>query len=165
MLRGGATVSYDAAGKMCCAESVPAVSPPRFVWRAGWTAYREDLELAGQVVDSRNSGLAISRGFRACRLLSDSVRPPPALTAANKDEKIMALQTILYDADGELNQIAACRLFPKLVRNCYPSPPARFPRWAFVNARSVAINRANMGATSFSGSAIGCLVSRASASA
>jgi hypothetical protein len=61
------------------------------------------------------------------------------------------------------NQNPALAGFLKLLRERYPSPSTWFLRRAFANARSIAMNRASIGATNFKGSAIGCPVSRASA--
>jgi len=52
-----------------------------------------------------------------------------------------------------------------VLREHYLSPPARTPRRAFRNARSVAMNRASIAAMSFEGAGMACPVSRARTSA
>jgi FtsP/CotA-like multicopper oxidase with cupredoxin domain len=63
----------------------------------------------------------------------DDAKIPPALREANKGEKIMVLQTILYDTDGELNQISALFPDPKVC------PPANPGTWT-CSKRQVTIN-------------------------
>ena len=58
-----------------------------------------------------STSIQVGSGMAGALIIEDdATRIPPALAAANAGEKIMMLQTILYDTNGELNQIAA--LFP-----------------------------------------------------
>jgi FtsP/CotA-like multicopper oxidase with cupredoxin domain len=58
-----------------------------------------------------STSIQVGSGMAGALILEDDpTKIPPALAAANRGEKIMVLQTILYDTNGELNQIAA--LFP-----------------------------------------------------
>lgn len=66
-----------------------------------------------------STSIQVGSGMAGALILADDdAKIPPALREANKGEKIMVLQTILYDTDGELNQISA--LFPDKA-NC-PNP-------------------------------------------
>src|SRR5947207_1886499 len=86
---------------------VPASHPPGSFWYHAHTHGSTSIQVG--------SGMA-----GALVLEDDPNKIPAALREANKGEKVMVLQTILYDTNGELNQIAA--LFPD------PSPcPAPNP--------------------------------------
>ena len=76
---------------------VPANHPPGSFWYHAHTHGSTSIQVGG--------GMA-----GALIIDDDPAKIPMALRDANKDEKVMVLQTVLYDTDGELNQIAA--LFP-----------------------------------------------------
>ena len=84
---------------------VPASHPPGSFWYHAHTHGSTSIQVG--------SGMA-----GALILEDDPNKIPVALREANKGEKVMVLQTILYDTNGELNQIAA--LFPD--RNPCPTP-------------------------------------------
>lgn len=68
-----------------------------------------------------STSIQVGSGMAGALILEDDPSKIPAsLAAANQGEKIMVLQTILYDTDGELNQIAA--LFPD-PKDCGPTNP------------------------------------------
>ena len=99
---------------------VPASHPPGSFWYHAHTH--------GSTAIQVGSGMA-----GALILEDDPSKIPAALREANKGEKVMVLQTILYNTDGELNQIAA--LFPD------PSPcPTPNPGTWTCSKRQVTIN-------------------------
>ena len=58
-----------------------------------------------------STSIQVGSGMAGALILDDDPsKIPPALREANKGEKVMLFQTILYDTNGELNQISA--LFP-----------------------------------------------------
>ncbi len=58
-----------------------------------------------------STSIQVGSGMAGALILEDDpAKIPASLAAANRGEKVMVLQTILYDTNGELNQIAA--LFP-----------------------------------------------------
>jgi FtsP/CotA-like multicopper oxidase with cupredoxin domain len=99
---------------------VPANHPPGSFWYHAHTHGSTSIQVG--------SGMA-----GALILEDDAAKIPPALREANKGEKVMVLQTILYNTDGELNQIAA--LFPD------PSPcPTPNPGTWQCSKRQITIN-------------------------
>jgi FtsP/CotA-like multicopper oxidase with cupredoxin domain len=81
-----------------------------------------------------STSIQVGSGMAGALILEDDpAMIPPSLAAANRGEKIMVLQTILYDANGELNQIAA--LFPDPA-SCGPPNPGT---WT-CSKRQVTIN-------------------------
>ena len=81
-----------------------------------------------------STSIQVGSGMAGALILEDdATKIPPALAAANQGEKIMVLQTILYDTNGELNQIAA--LFPD-PRQC----PAQNPGTWTCSKRKATIN-------------------------
>ena len=58
-----------------------------------------------------STSIQVGSGMAGALILDDDpAKIPPALAAANTNEKVMVLQTLLYNTKGELNQITA--LFP-----------------------------------------------------
>ena len=99
---------------------VPASHPPGSFWYHAHTHGSTSIQVG--------SGMA-----GALILEDDASKIPPALREANKGEKVMLFQTILYDTNGELNQISA--LFPD------PSPcPTPNPGTWTCSKRQITIN-------------------------
>lgn len=68
-----------------------------------------------------STSIQVGSGMAGALILEDDpTKIPASLAAANRGEKVMVLQTILYDTNGELNQIAA--LFPD-PKDCGPPNP------------------------------------------
>jgi FtsP/CotA-like multicopper oxidase with cupredoxin domain len=66
-----------------------------------------------------STSIQVGSGMAGALILEDDpARIPTALREANKGEKILLLQTILYDRNGELEQIAALLPSPKDPSNC-----------------------------------------------
>jgi FtsP/CotA-like multicopper oxidase with cupredoxin domain len=66
-----------------------------------------------------STSIQVGSGMAGALILEDDpTKIPAALRAANEHEKVMVLQTILYNTDGELNQIT--KLFPD--QNPCPTP-------------------------------------------
>jgi FtsP/CotA-like multicopper oxidase with cupredoxin domain len=62
-----------------------------------------------------STSIQVGSGMAGALIIDDDpAKIPPALRAANEREKVLVIQTILYNTDGELNDIS--RLFPS------PSP-------------------------------------------
>jgi FtsP/CotA-like multicopper oxidase with cupredoxin domain len=99
---------------------VPASHPPGTFWYHAHTHGSTSIQVG--------SGMA-----GALIIEDDNAKIPPALREANKGEKIMVLQTILYNTDGELNQITA--LFP----DQDPCPASNNATWG-CSKRQVTIN-------------------------
>jgi FtsP/CotA-like multicopper oxidase with cupredoxin domain len=84
-----------------------------------------------------STSIQVGSGMAGALILEDDpTKIPAALREANKNEKVMVLQTILYDTDGELNQIAA--LFPD--PSPCPGPPDPNPGTWQCSKRQVTIN-------------------------
>ena len=99
---------------------VPASHPPGSFWYHAHTHGSTSIQVG--------SGMA-----GALVLEDDPAKIPPALREANKGEKVMLFQTILYNTNGELNQISA--LFPD------PSPcPTPNPGTWTCSKRQITIN-------------------------
>jgi FtsP/CotA-like multicopper oxidase with cupredoxin domain len=99
---------------------VPSDHPPGSFWYHAHTHGSTSIQVG--------SGMA-----GALILNDDPAKIPPALREANKGEKVMLFQTILYNTDGELNQISA--LFPD------PSPcPTPNPGTWQCSKRQITIN-------------------------
>lgn len=99
---------------------VPANHPPGSFWYHAHTHGSTSIQVG--------SGMA-----GALILEDDASKIPPALRDANKGEKVMLFQTILYDTNGELNQISA--LFP----DPSPCPPQNPGTWT-CSKRQITIN-------------------------
>jgi FtsP/CotA-like multicopper oxidase with cupredoxin domain len=66
-----------------------------------------------------STSIQVGSGMAGALILEDDpARIPAALREANKGEKILVLQTILYDRNGELERIAALVPSPKDPSNC-----------------------------------------------
>jgi FtsP/CotA-like multicopper oxidase with cupredoxin domain len=66
-----------------------------------------------------STSIQVGGGMAGALILEDDpARIPAALREANKGEKILVLQTILYDRNGELERIAALVPSPKDPSNC-----------------------------------------------
>lgn len=82
-----------------------------------------------------STSIQVGSGMAGALIIEDDpAKIPPSLAAANRNEKVMVIQTILYNTDGELNQITA--LFPD------PPPPCPTPNpgtWQ-CSKRQVTIN-------------------------
>src|SRR5262249_35020417 len=80
-----------------------------------------------------STSIQVGSGMAGGRVIEDQPgKVSPALRAANEREKVLVIQTILYNTDGELNDIT--KLFPS------PSPcPAGDGTWV-CSKRRVTIN-------------------------
>jgi len=84
-----------------------------------------------------STSIQVGSGMAGALILEDDpAKIPPALAAANRGEKVMVLQTILYDTNGRLEQIAA--LFPD-PKTC-PTDPSQNPGTWTCSKRQVTIN-------------------------
>jgi FtsP/CotA-like multicopper oxidase with cupredoxin domain len=85
-----------------------------------------------------STSIQVGSGMAGALILEDdAARTPTALRDANKNEKILMLQTILYDQNGELEQIAALVPSPKDLGGC--SIPGNKDTW-LCSHRRVTIN-------------------------
>ena len=83
-----------------------------------------------------STSIQVGSGMAGAMILDDDpARIPASLRDANKGEKILILQTILYDTNGELDQITA--LFPGDPSQC--SDPGNAGTWECAK-RLVTIN-------------------------
>jgi FtsP/CotA-like multicopper oxidase with cupredoxin domain len=103
---------------------VPGGHPPGSFWYHAHTHGSTSIQVG--------SGMA-----GALILEDDPAAIPPALRDANRGEKVMVLQTILYNTDGELNQITALFPSPSNPNDC--SDPSNVNTW-LCSKRRVTIN-------------------------
>jgi FtsP/CotA-like multicopper oxidase with cupredoxin domain len=83
-----------------------------------------------------STSIQVGSGMEGALVLDDDpARIPAALREANKNEKILVLQTTLYDSNGELNEITA--LFPGDPSKC--NDPGNAGTWQCAKRR-VTIN-------------------------
>jgi FtsP/CotA-like multicopper oxidase with cupredoxin domain len=85
-----------------------------------------------------STSIQVGSGMAGALILDDDPsRIPPALRDANRGEKVMVLQTTLYDQNGELDQITALFPSPRNPNDC--SQPANMNTWV-CSKRRVTIN-------------------------
>jgi FtsP/CotA-like multicopper oxidase with cupredoxin domain len=85
-----------------------------------------------------STSIQVGSGMAGALIVEDDpTRIPAPLRDANKGEKILLLQTILYDRNGELEQIAALLPSPKDPSNC--ALPGNADTW-LCSGRRVTIN-------------------------
>jgi FtsP/CotA-like multicopper oxidase with cupredoxin domain len=85
-----------------------------------------------------STAIQVGSGMAGALILEDDpVRIPPALREANKAEKILILETVLYNRDGELNQLTALFPSPSNPNDC--SQPDNADTW-LCSKRRVMIN-------------------------
>jgi FtsP/CotA-like multicopper oxidase with cupredoxin domain len=85
-----------------------------------------------------STAIQVGSGMAGALILEDDpAHIPPALREANKDEKILVLETILYNRNGELDQITA--LFPSPGKPNECSQPDNVDTW-LCSKRRVMIN-------------------------
>jgi len=85
-----------------------------------------------------STAIQVGSGMAGALIIDDDpAKIPPALRAANAAEKIMVLETILYNRDGELNQITALFPSPNSPSDC--SKPGNPDTW-LCSKRRVMIN-------------------------
>jgi FtsP/CotA-like multicopper oxidase with cupredoxin domain len=85
-----------------------------------------------------STSIQVGSGMAGALILDDDpAKIPPTLRAANAAEKILVLETILYNRNGELNQITA--LFPSPTNPSDCSKPGNPDTW-LCSMRQVMIN-------------------------